>query len=1140
MKTLALTLAALTLTACYSGGEPLLGFGTRAEGDGPNVVWDVDAKPLPEIPFPNDVATRTDLSSATGRRVNASRAADTSFERRLRDYLSELDGFGTFAATWIQFDARLDLANIALRQTGDANFDDDVVFLVDVTPDSPTYGELQVLDFGGGSYPVTVEKTDRYFENDPRSLASNIIYDTYDEDIDGDGNFDVWEDADQDGRLDTDEDSNGNGELDEGEDLDGDGHLDVNEDLDDDGRLDVDEDSDGDGVFDVPNLWGSVIEGSVELPNHPNHPGHPNHPFFDLITFYELESNTLVFRPMVPLREQTTYAVVITKELVGENGDAVRSPWEYVHHLQQIETVAPIFEDGVLSDYVDNDNVAFAWSFTTQSTTTDLVRLREGLHGIGPLAHLADTYPAVIEQIVPIDDDLGNEAFLLRPDQLVEALAVVFENIDVGGFDAEQIQPLLDTYGAVDYMIAGDYGSLDLVDVAGGVFDLDTAAGIGKHQAESRRFILIVPKRAHGQAPFPVALYCHGYTSLKLEALAFAGILAKFGIATFVIDAYGHGIPLGPEFDPIIDLMLNEYGGESLRIFYDAIKVDRARDLNGDGIVDVGGDFWTNDTFHTRDIVRQTVVDYLQAIRVLQSFDGTTEWNVTLTDDGTDTHLAGDFNNDGMPDVGGPDNDYFAMGTSMGGILSSIIGALDPAIVAAAPVSSGGGLLEIGLRTDLTNVQRAVILPMLGPMVITEPHGRNPDLMWVNWLVNDVFSKKIMKIGIVGDEIFDDEGDLVGVENEVRPGDVFRVNNLTNGLVDEVVVDSQRRVRAHIASDKGDVVTIEVYRPDGKGAPMFAGSKIKAGATRTKILDTFEPIMEDRFFQTVEHEGGDQLVAIQEGLGYRRNTPSFRRLLAISQIILEPADPVNWAPRYSDPLDVQPEGKKPCNVLYVVTMGDMTVPTSTGIALGRAAGVIGFREDDPRWGVSENQLLINNHVTEGIEQLDYFRSDCCHAHCGRVNFDIDDLSDGRQSSDLPRLASVVTPEEVNYCGEPAWSCDGVVCEPQVPLRASVPNVDGYNAVRFPAVKATGMHAIDLPNPDLEFDINMFTINQIGLFLSSRGTVLSDHPCLARNDCRDCIEGGVEGDPDNPVRMSCPTIPAPTALPFEFPPPGSGE
>ena len=54
--------------------------------------------------FPNDVGTRPDPKSPTGRRVNVSLEAPTAHERHLRRLVNNLDGFGTYAPIWLRFD----------------------------------------------------------------------------------------------------------------------------------------------------------------------------------------------------------------------------------------------------------------------------------------------------------------------------------------------------------------------------------------------------------------------------------------------------------------------------------------------------------------------------------------------------------------------------------------------------------------------------------------------------------------------------------------------------------------------------------------------------------------------------------------------------------------------------------------------------------------------------------------------------------------------------------------------------------------------------------------------------------------------------------------------------------------------------
>ena len=77
------------LAACADAPE---GIRATPEGGGPVVRFDLDHKPLPEIPFPNDLATRADATAATGRRVNASMIAPTALERKVREKIDETLG----------------------------------------------------------------------------------------------------------------------------------------------------------------------------------------------------------------------------------------------------------------------------------------------------------------------------------------------------------------------------------------------------------------------------------------------------------------------------------------------------------------------------------------------------------------------------------------------------------------------------------------------------------------------------------------------------------------------------------------------------------------------------------------------------------------------------------------------------------------------------------------------------------------------------------------------------------------------------------------------------------------------------------------------------------------------------------------
>ena len=77
----------LALVGCFSQ-EPE-GIGAAAPA-ATTVVYDFFAKPLPNIPLPNDLATRYDATSATGRRLNASLVTPTQFNSTVRQLVDQL------------------------------------------------------------------------------------------------------------------------------------------------------------------------------------------------------------------------------------------------------------------------------------------------------------------------------------------------------------------------------------------------------------------------------------------------------------------------------------------------------------------------------------------------------------------------------------------------------------------------------------------------------------------------------------------------------------------------------------------------------------------------------------------------------------------------------------------------------------------------------------------------------------------------------------------------------------------------------------------------------------------------------------------------------------------------------------------
>jgi hypothetical protein len=1121
-------LAALAACALFFGCERKIeGILPTPEGTGPAVSFDLMRRPMPEVPFPNDIATRSDLSSPTGRRINSSIVAPTTLETEVRQEFDLLDGWGTFAAITVSFDEPIDPLPIRAAH-GNDSFDDDAVYVVNLQTLEPVR-----LDLGRGNFPVTLQNTDKFFPNDPRANTSNLLFETVEE-----------------------TDTNGNGVL------------------------DSEEDTDHDGVWDHPNTIG------------------PDQ-YRDLLTFYEKQSRTLIIRTMVPLEQRTTYAVVLTRRIKGTDGQPVRSPFPFVNHPSQTKPLQALvggLGKGSLAGLTPDD-VAFAWTFTTQTTTKDLEALREGLYQRGPLAWVGKQVSDRLEPVLYADDKTGRvtefplhpmksakapagenlatwavNPYLVPMSQFTGALTRLTDLLGVdSGIDSAN---LLDTFKFVDYMVIGSFQTPDLVDdptrpTFDGIFRVDAEHGLArlwtrpegwkeletqaltaefkapiaaetlalrlKAQRATRDrvwFMLTVPKAHDGfKAPFPVSIYGHGYTSQRTEALGFAGNLAKLGIASVSIDSYGHGLAVGEVDRKLIEAIIGSYGFTPATR---AILKGRARDLNNDGLVDTGGDFWTADIFHTRDVVRQSVIDWVQLVRVFRAF-GTYELG-DLNGDGK-PELAGDFNGDGVIDVGGPDqldgkhnpgSDFFVWGQSLGGILAGIMPAVEPKIVAAAPVSGCAGNGDVGIRSEQGGVVKAVYLEVMGPMLISEPVS--PGLAHLTYVAQDV----------------NDEHDvrLTTTPLDLRPGDHVEAYNLNtkNGEPqkrDDAIVDADGKFRLQVASDAAsfledspvDKTPIHIGVCDEKTAETSAQLKLRRPADcivfkRTRpgapdlVIDTFPS---DVVFQERHYAQGTPLIALSRGFAFKRGTPELRRFIGLAQTAVEPGDSANYAAHYFK--DLLPARKdNPAAVLVVGTTGDLNVPINTAYAQGRIAGVLPYVYDPVKhaaWGMSPNDVLIESHAMEALEKLNYFEPLGAYlrnpsAPVAPRDQAMIDLVTCRlpEHCEKPVLADVS-----NYAYDPATGTyldegntkyqNGGVPRLKHSLRdAMISEYDATdgdgNAVKrksamiTPYLDARGKHTFGSPYPEEAFDINLFMINLVGRYFQTRGTDLRFDICMHRD------------------------------------------
>jgi hypothetical protein len=496
----------------------------------------------------------------------------------------------------------------------------------------------------------------------------------------------------------------------------------------------------------------------------------------------------------------------------------------------------------------------------------------------------------------------------------------------------------------------------------------------------------------------------------------------------------------------------------------------RAKDLNRDGFTDSGGDFWTANTFHTRDVVRQTVLDNLRLVQVLRAF-GHGTMPVDVDGDG-DLELAGDFDGDGVADLGG-EQPYFVSGQSLGGIVAALIGPVEPAVVAAAPISGGAGLSDIAFRTTQTGVPEAAFLPVFGPLVVGRPRASGAAVDIALDLVDVVVEREIPVATL-----------LAGAGDAMQIGDRVRLLNLDNGEVDEVLVreplpgELPGAFSARVAADRYDRLRLELYR---------AGADLPY-----RVIDTFEREVEAYYGES--YAVGSTLVALSEGFGLRRQSPGLRRLAAVAQTALERGDPINYARYYAEPYPFRPEGRRPTNLLVLNTVGDTNVPVHTGMALARAAGLLPLAELDPRFGQPAEQVLLEQFVGEGLEQLHRPALDGCHYTPAAVLFDVDDISAGAFGADIPRFAAPAR--------HPA--CDGTAPEPSFcrrdcparpPLRVTRSLPSGTSAMRFLYTRRSGGHGFTWPDVNLPFDPAAWGMAEMAHYFASLGVEVRDDPEL---------------------------------------------
>ncbi len=983
----ALALILALLCSCQAAAPE--GLKAAEAGPGPTVKFDIFHKPLPEIPLPNDYATDIDDRSPTRRVINASiQAAHTQWEKATRAELDKISGWGTLAPISVSFSETLDVVDIAKRHQAPTDLQDDVMYIIDVDEKSPEKCEPALLDLGQGHFPVILDRKD-YYPDEPHQANESLVFEQEEEDLDGDG------------------------------------------------ELDPGEDTDMDGVLDHPNV---LVPGQAGP--------------FDVMTFYERETNTLIAKPLYPLRPATTYAVVLTTRLRGADGNRIRSPFPAINHAMQTPFLKPL--PGCLEKLgLSLDDVAFTWTFTTQAVHADIMAVRDGLYGRGSLGWLSEKFPTSIalEKIRNATSRTTNVNIVPGADFRAFGQRL-FETYGGGvGAGSGTQQVLKDALSFVDFYTAGTFTSPQLfprdneqgkrLPLYKQTWDVTPALGQAFTRPEEVTFFAATPT-GRGDKPAPVVIFVHGHTSSKLDSLIMMGPMARFGIATIGIDAVSHGIGLDATTQEIVNELVKPYGLEPMA---KAIMKGRALDWDGDGVVDSGADFYTGYVMHSRDMVRQTAIDTMQLVRLLRSFDGVRRWEHDVNKDG-EPDIAGDFNGDGKVDLGGPNVPIYLAGASLGGILSSLVGGLEPEVEAMVPILPGGYLSEVGVRSSLGQIRNALILRMMGPLMFVRDGALT---MLMPKRHNESVEFKVANMPAL------------------QPGSIAVARNLRTGEWRCGRVQKNGHLRIAVPSDENDRLQLELYKEELPTRPL-EGCETDS-YTPWKVVSTFEV---EAKYEGKTYAAGSTLVAVGDGFGMRRASPDLRRLLSLAQIGLEAADPANAAPHYSGARTLMDGAGNAVatRALMVPMTGDSGVSIATALALMRAGGLIDFKNPDPRYGMTAMKKLIDVGFVEGVERTGRWKD----ASGRNVLYDVDVLEQVANADDgfgTPRL------------------------NPPMRLLKTVEGGKQIGAI-FPMMDPEGAHSFPVPDPDKPFDLGMLLINIFGNYLAN-GDVPLDK-CMEDTSC----------------------------------------
>lgn len=402
-------------------------------------------------------------------------------------------------------------------------------------------------------------------------------------------------------------------------------------------------------------------------------------------------TNTLHVESDELLDQHTRYGLIVTNGLHDPGGRRVEASEAFRQFRQEVDGD---YKHALLKAVraarhvgVDEDHIVTASVFTTQSATAILEKIRDQIKSATPAPADFNLGAGGIRTVFPLDNLTGitwNRQTGANPPRFTAGQP---------NLSLLRIIP-----GAVGGVAFGKYLSPDYM-VHPGEYIPPVGTRTGAPQTQGTNeiyFNLFLPSGAKPAGGWPVVILGHGgLLSKNITPFQVAATMASRGIATIAINAVGHGSgPLGT-------LTVRQTVGEPVTF----VDGGRGIDQNGDGVI---GDnegilaISPRTIIDRNDAIRQTVVDLMQLIRVIE--------------------VGIDVDSDGVGDLDPSRVSFF--GNSLGGIYGTILLAVEPSIWVGVAGAAGGATVEwmrLGAGGNRSNVAGRMFLASRTPSLINSP-----------------------------------------------------------------------------------------------------------------------------------------------------------------------------------------------------------------------------------------------------------------------------------------------------------------------------------------------------------------------------------------------------------------------------------